>query len=101
MSAKEKLILMLGEEKTEGYYDFLLESAEEKIKNYCNIDEVPKELENTMVEMAAALGETETRGSVSSVKMGDTEVEYTETAASAVLTEFAVQLNRFRRIATA
>ena len=102
MIAKEKLILMLGEEREAGYYDFLLESAGEKIKNYCNIQEIPSELENTMVEMAAALGEVGAGGgSVSKVKMGDTQVEYeTSAESSGVLGDFKAQLNRFRRIGT-
>ena len=101
MLAKEKLVLMLGEERKEGYYDYLLASAEEKIKNYCNIEEVPKELENTMVELAAALGEAGAGGeAVSSVKMGDTQVTY-GSAQDSVFGDFKAQLNRFRRIATA
>ena len=93
----ERLKLILKNEVSDELARFLLDLAEEKIKNYCNIDTVPEGLSHTWLEMAAALSENRNGGAVSSIKEGDTQINYSTTA-DEILDSYKPQLNRYRRI---
>lgn len=62
--------------------EFILNSAEEVIMNYCHIEAVPVGLNNTMLRMAAdmyrndALGSVETPQRVTSVSRGDISTSF-------------------------
>ena len=65
--------------------EFILEDVEQIIKDYCNIKEIPKELNNTVLRMAVDLYRSENLGeeeiplgSISSISEGDTTVSYRE-----------------------
>lgn len=88
--------------------EFALDNTEEIIKNYCNIDEVPAELHTTHIRMAMDLyrmeqpGEEDTPLIETSVKEGDTTVNYSKVHTSeymgSILKDYKKNLNRFRKV---
>lgn len=76
----------------ENLIDFLISLTDKKIKNFCNIKEVPKELEETQIQMCIDLYDlrykninsngttTENNSSnqkdIKSIKRGDTQIEF-------------------------
>lgn len=100
MERLEKLKLILGIEGTEqdALLEYLLESTEQKILNYCNLDELPTELENVLVEMAARFYNSPD-GVAASMKVGDTSVNYsTVKDEQNIIHDYKAQLHRFRRL---
>ncbi len=88
-------------------YKFAASSAEEAVKNYCNIDEIPVGLENTTIKIAADILRRGQYGSgdvpvvVSSVTVGDTSTSFTplsDSEANEVIANYMKTLNRYRRV---
>lgn len=103
MERIEKLKMLLGIEGNEEdeLLNFLLESTEQKILNYCNLDELPTELENVLVEMAARFYNSPD-GIATSIKVGDTSVNYsTVKDEQNIIHDYKAQLHRFRRLSWA
>jgi hypothetical protein len=114
MEALYTLKVMLGidtaqnDEATDAKLGFVLDNVMEIVRNYCNIDEIPKGLENTVVRMAVDLyrnerpGETDVPQGVKSVTTGDTSTSFgiteTEGYAESLLRDYKAQLNRYRRV---
>lgn len=109
----EKLKMILGAQDTEndGVFSFTLESAEQAVKSYCNIEEIPAALENTVVRIAADICRSEGYGQANaprmaqSVSRGDVSVNYGNSAATAeiggvksFIDDYKAQLNAFRRL---
>ncbi len=61
---------------------FLIEKAEDMVKNYCRIREIPEELKNIIASMAQELyrierpGEEEAMGAVKTFSQGDMSVSF-------------------------
>ena len=103
MERIEKLKMLLGIEGTDDdeRLTFILESTEQKILNYCNLDELPTELENVLVEMAARFYNSPD-GIATSIKVGDTSVNYsTVKDEQNIIHDYKAQLHRFRRLSWA
>jgi hypothetical protein len=112
MTQLEKLKKLLGIPLDNDSKDFLLqftlEDIEQMIKGHCNIREVPKELNNTILKMAVDLyrnenlGEEESSlGSVSSISEGDTTVSYKSSSnefKDTLIKDYKTQLNRYRKL---
>lgn len=78
---------------------FALETTCDKVKNYCNIDEIPAGLETVVVEMV--MQEYQTGGvGVKALTEGEDKVEFTADGAGAFLRAYTPQLNRYRRLRT-
>lgn len=88
---------------------FILDDVEETIKNYCNIDEVPKGLFHTSVRMAVDLYRNENLGheeaalgSVSSISEGDTSTSFQKSVddnfKDTLLKDYRKTLNRYRKV---
>ena len=100
MERLEKLKMLLGIEGTDEdeLLTFILESTEQKILNYCNINELPAELENVLIEMAARFYNSPD-GVADSMKVGDTSVSYSTTKDEQnIIHDYKAQLCRFRRL---
>ena len=100
MERLEKLKMLLGIEGTDEdeLLTFVLESTEQKILNYCNINELPAELENVLIEMAARFYNSPD-GVADSMKVGDTSVSYSTTKDEQnIIHDYKAQLCRFRRL---
>lgn len=109
----KKLLMVLGKsnitnEETE-LLQFVLDLAADKVKNYCNIKIIPKELENTVVRIAADLWRTEGYGSeekpkeVTAVRRGDVSTSFasvytSEAVQSDFLSKYKGELNSFRKL---
>lgn len=88
----------------------MLDKIQDMVCNYCNIEEVPKGLENVMLNMAVdlyraeSLGQETAEGTVKSITEGDVTVSFS--SASAVsensgmqfLKGYTAQLNRYRKL---
>ena len=110
MEAVEKLKGLLG--VTDGdkdlHVEFALEHAEDIVKNYCNIGEIPAGLNSTVFRMAAELyrneqyGESGVPQTVKSISEGDTSTSFgtieTTGYAQSLLKDYKKQLNRYRKV---
>ena len=87
---------------------FTLDDTQDTILNYCNLEELPKGLENTAYRMAIDLyrnespGEESTPlGTVSAISAGDTSTSFkspTTEFKDHLLKNYTAQLKRFRRV---
>ena len=109
----KKLLMVLGKsnpasDETE-LLQFVLDLACDKVKNYCNIEIIPKELENTVVRIAVDLWRTEGYGGeekpkeVTAVKRGDVSTSFASVSTcdnvqSDYLSKYKAQLNSFRKL---
>lgn len=113
MTEIEKLKLLLGitDDVKDGILTFTLETVNEMVKNFCNLEEVPEELKNTVVRMAADLYRSEGYGQESapqftkSVSRGDVTVTYADSYGAAkisgekaILNDYRAQLVPFRKL---
>jgi hypothetical protein len=107
----ERLLALLGlnadEQSIEICVEFALDNAKEIVKNYCHIDEIPAELETTVLRMAMDIyrnekpGELETPQRVSSVQIGDTSTSFGTVSASftdSLMKNYKSSLNRYRKV---
>lgn len=104
-----------GYEATEEI-DLAIKQAEQTIKNYCNIDEVPEDLAFVCADMAVdiilgkgvpSLGdnlEAETSAPIKALTLGDMKIEYDNVAKEhtvnldRLVMNYVDQLNGFRRM---
>ena len=110
MSQLEKVKLLLG--ITDNNKDFILEfvisRVENAIKNDCNLDKIPVELEDVVLNMAIKLYRLENFGSeeagqtVKSIAVGDTsttfETHESNDLAKCLIKDFKAQIAPFRRV---
>lgn len=104
---------LLGVDSTDTSKDFILQfildDVEEKVLNYCNIDEIPISLKNTCYRMAIDMYRNETLGQeqqdmiVSSISEGDTSTsfkvkEQDKTYIDSIFKDYKSQLNRYRKL---
>lgn len=108
----EKLKRLLGIDADDDSKDFVLQfilsEAEELVKNYCNIEEIPSGLMKTSYHIAIDVyrklnpGQEEETRQVSSITEGDTSISFNkdagETTVSSIVEQHKVSLNRFRKV---
>ncbi len=107
----ERLSALLGidepDETVKIHLEFVLENAEDTVKNYCHIDEIPVELETTVLRMAMDIYRNEKMGSanvpqsVSSVQTGDTTTSFKTSAtefSESLMKNYKTVLNRYRKV---
>ena len=77
-----KQLLGMTDSSKEPLVAFALENAEETVRNYCHIEEIPEGLNSTVVRMAMELYRNERPGeegvplTVTSIKAGDTSSSF-------------------------
>lgn len=110
MTKLEKLKQLLGIKNDDKDFilEFTIERVENTIKNYCNIKEIPTELNNTVLSMAMELYRTENFGNeeedknIKSIQVGDTtttfETKSNKDISKELLKDYKVQLNPFRKL---
>lgn len=91
-----KMILGITDNSKDNLLTYYIMSIERKILNYCNIIELPSELQPVIVDKVVGLmsGSNE----VKSVTRGDTKIDYNIVNKSYLLDDVKAQLNRFRRV---
>lgn len=86
---------------------FAAQEAEEAVKNYCNINEIPSGLKKTTYHIAMDLYRGTNQGeegelSVTSITEGDTSISFRkdveESSADNILSRYRTSLNRFRKV---
>lgn len=105
---KTLLGLSLEDSSKDVLVEFAIDTAEELVKNYCHIDEIPEGLSNTLLRMEMEIyrneqpGVSEVPQAVKSVETGDTKTgfEVTETKgySESILKDYKKQLNRYRKV---
>ena len=106
---KLKVLLGITSSDEDIALQFILDDVAETVLNYCNIAELPAGLENTCYRMAIdiyraeGVGTSQAPGDVTSIKEGDTSVNFAKAAADTVfatslLKEYKIQLNRYRKL---
>lgn len=103
-----KALLGVTDTSKDVQISFAIDDAKEAIMNYCNIDDIPYGLQNTLIRMAVDLCRNESYGSesvsgrVNSLSEGDTSISYgsayDETFTGSVLKDYVKTLNRYRRV---
>lgn len=107
-TTKSLLGISNDEKNKDVQIEFSLNMAEELVRNYCNIREIPTGLENTVIKMAVDIFRNEAYGTeqkpqtAKSVTMGDTKTELasvqSENYEASLLKCYKKQLNRYRRV---
>lgn len=108
-SRTDKLKALLGVTGNEKdvLVEFALKNAEETVKNYCHIDEIPEGLSTTVLRMAADIYRNEQMGSedvpqsVSSVTVGDTSTSFKTSStefSESIMKNYKAALNRYRKV---
>ena len=109
LSQADKLKALLGitDKEKDILVEFALENAEETIKNYCHIEEIPPGLSTTVLRMAGdiyrneQMGSAEVPQSVSSITVGDTSTSFKTSGtefSESIMKNYKAALNRYRRI---
>nr|WP_195366113.1 phage head-tail connector protein [[Eubacterium] tenue] len=86
--------------------DLVIEEANENIKRYCNIDEVPKELKFVLVSMSFDILTNQYVKNddevVESIQQGDTKISFKNPSeplnSKNILNQYIKDLNKFRRL---
>lgn len=110
MTQLEKLKQLLGieDDSKDFILEFAIERVENTIKNYCNIKEIPTELNNTVISMVMELYRAENFGSeeegkeIKSIQVGDTTTTFETNKkidmSKELLKDYKAQLDPFRKL---
>lgn len=103
-----KALLGISDAGEDAHVEFAFQSAEEIVKNYCNIESIPVGLSNTVLRMAMDIYRNEQIGddtvpvAIASISEGDTSTSYraAESAgySESVLKSYTKQLKRYRKV---
>lgn len=103
-----KRLLGIPDGEKDGILEFALNDAEETVKNYCNLEEIPMGLEHTVLRMAMDIYRNEQFGddsvpvTVKSISEGDTSTSFGTVESSGyaqtLLKNYQKQLNRYRKV---
>ncbi|SFE38263.1 hypothetical protein [Peptostreptococcus sp. D1] len=110
----EKLKILVGTIENEITISLVLDILIQKIKNYCNREDIPTELELVIVEMLAEYNkslsssgqDTQNTGGIKSITRGNTKIEYnvsTNTKITSVddlISKYKTHLIRFKKVGT-
>ena len=104
---KELLGMKPGETDNDAVLVFTMDTVQETILNYCNLDELPDGLVHTAYRMAVDLyryehpGEAAAPVMVKSISEGDTSTGFgdaSEALKDSILKNYRTQLNRYRKL---
>lgn len=110
----EKLKILVGTIENETTISLVLDILIQKIKNYCNREDIPTELELVIVEMLAEYNkslsssgqDTQNTGEIKAITRGNTKIEYnvsTNTKITSVddlISKYKTHLIRFKKVGT-
>jgi hypothetical protein len=106
----EMLKMILGVTGKDELLQFALDTVIDEVKNYCNITEIPAELDNIILRMTADVWRSEGYGNESkpqtaaSVSRGDVSVSFdgkstaSISGVKSVLDDYRAQLAAFRKL---
>lgn len=110
----EKLKILVGTIKNETTISLVLDILIQKIKNYCNREDIPTELELVIVEMLAEYNkslsssgqDTQNTGEIKAITRGNTKIEYNVstntkiTSMDDLISKYKTHLIRFKKVGT-
>ncbi|QDY23144.1 hypothetical protein CGQ39_13470 [Clostridium botulinum] len=105
---KKLLDISLDDDSKDFSLQFAIEDAEQTIRDYCHIKEIPEELNNTILRMSIDiyrndnLGEEENPlGPISSISEGDTSISYRNANAEfkdSLVKDYKAKLHKYRKL---
>lgn len=109
MLEKIKELLWITGSEQDSLLSFILSTTSQKVKNYCNREDVPEGLELIIVEMVMEQYKSNAGiKDVAAIKRGDTQISYAQGAFNQLtgaggadfLKNYKAQLNRYRKVGT-
>lgn len=108
MLEKVKALLNLKDNTRDELLSFYIDLIRDEVLNYCNLEDVPKKLENLIIKILLDFYTKNIASNdknVKSIKRGDTEITYQDENKNAILIQdflmnYRTQLNCFRRLRT-
>ena len=104
----KQIATLLGIDENDNTVEFVYDTVEETILNYCHIDEIPSGLKNTVVRMAVdtfrneQFGDSSNPQTVKSISEGGVSTTFdtasTSDYVSGILKNYKKQLNRYRKL---
>ena len=97
----ENVKLMLGIEMDtqDAVLQLMIEDAKSAVRDYCCRKDFPKQLEYVVRELVIDAFITNNEGSVSSIKRGDTQINYSSVITKAAFTDRQISaMNRYKKI---
>lgn len=101
MDIRRILLTELGTDGLTEEIELDMESVCQHVRNYCNLADIPEDLNFTIADMVLDLQRAKEGGNlaVSEVKMGDTAYTFAlDKAVQGVLKDYRAQLNTFRKL---
>lgn len=98
---KEKIKSLLKEPVEDSIIEFSILEVEDYIKNYCNRDEIPKELDITIIKIAIDLiNYDSSENDIKSLNQGDTSITFNikYKTREDVFINYNKILSRFRKV---
>ena len=110
MLTKLRQLLGLKEGEKDFILQFIIDKVSDMVCNYCNIEKIPKRLEDIVLNMcvdmyrAESLGQETPQGSIKGITEGDVSVSFgsltssTEDSGMRFLRNYIAQLQKFRKL---
>ena len=96
--------MLCGKEYYDNVDQFTFDYTERLIKNYCHLDYIPEELEETLIDMVCEIektrgyGQSEKTGAIGAITEGDISVSFKDISENMLdIKDFRKQLENFRR----
>lgn len=110
----DKLLILVGVIENEGTISLVLDILIQKIKNYCNRDDIPNGLELIIVEMmseyhkslSSSEQDNQNKGEIKAITRGNTKIEYNVGVNTKIISvddlmeKYKKQLGRFKKVGT-
>ncbi len=101
MLVKIRSLLNLEDSTSEEVLSFYLDLITDKVLNFCHRDDIPKGLENIIIQMVIEEFKALNKQDIKSIKRGDISVEFAASVVKRDITEtYKKQLYNFRKLKT-
>ena len=94
-----KMLLGIDTEDQDSVLQIMIEDARSAVRNYCNRNDCPGQLDHVVRELVVNAFRASTEGNVTSVKRGDTQISYQNTITTDSFTDLQRSvMNRYKKI---
>ncbi len=100
MTILEKVRVLVGDSTSIDVLNLYIDIATDKVKNYCNREDIPKGLENVIVQMVADEVKKANAGDVQAIKRGDVSVQFKADNKGSTLDKYKDQLRVYKKLRT-
>lgn len=101
MEILDIVLQQLGLVESSGNIDLAIARVSQQVKNYCNLEDIPPELNFTVADMVVSLFDQESGETVAveRVEMGDTSYTFAaSTVLDTIMRDYQRQLQQFRKL---